>query len=67
MEPNFEKKTPRVNFELIKENAVYISKNRIKLLKKYKTNYLKCFQFFGFKVLMCFVKFNTQYSLMLIY
>lgn len=34
MEPNFEKKTQRVNFELIIENVVYISKNRIKLLKK---------------------------------
>lgn len=63
MEPNFEKKTQRVNLE----NAVYISKNRIKLLKKYKTNYLKYLKFFGFKVLICFVKINTQCSFILIY
>lgn len=67
MEPNFEKKTQRVNFELIIENAVYISKNRIKLLKKYKIIYYKYFKFFGFKVLICFVKLNTQYSFILTY
>lgn len=67
MEPNFEKKTLSINFELIIENAVYISKNRIKLLKKYKINHLKYFKFFGFKVLICFVKLNTQYSFILIY
>lgn len=67
MEPNFEKKTLMVNFELNIENAVYISKNRIKLFKKYKINYLKYFKFFAFKVLICFVKLKTQYSFILTY